>query len=341
MTTFRALRLPAGLAAACLLIATAAAPDLSASERAKSRGEGERPSRGTAVRTAQPSGGGTRTAVPRSAESRPGAVRSAPEGRQSASGRTTYGYGGRGFYAPRYWWYDPYWSWSIRWGWWGGWWGWPYDLWWYPGVYGPAPSVYRYAEPASPDQPARVETAIQPRRATVRVNGEEVGEARDFSGTWDALFLTPGDQTLEFTAPGYKILRIALRVEPGAGYRLEYRLERGDGIDPRSVEAAPKPAVPAQIPRERAREEPPPAVPPSEGLRRGFLRFDVLPADAAVYLDGEYLARADELVRLRGALPVAEGEHLVEIVRPGYKSYAETVTVRAGEPLRVVVSLER
>ena len=76
-------------------------------------------------------------------------------------------------------------------------------------------------------------------------------------------------------------------------------------------------------------------------LKRGLLRLEVHPADAAVYLDGEFLARADELNRLHGAIPVAQGVHAVEVVRPGYVGQTVNVEVGGDEPAKFRVELDR
>ncbi len=65
------------------------------------------------------------------------------------------------------------------------------------------------------------------------------------------------------------------------------------------------------------------------------------PPDAAVYLDGEFLARASELSRLHGSLPVARGPHTIEVVRPGFESRAVDVDVEGEMPVRVEIDLQR
>ena len=52
------------------------------------------------------------------------------------------------------------------------------------------------------------------------------------------------------------------------------------------------------------------------------------------------LARGDELARLHGSLPVARGEHILEVLRPGYQPKTVTVLVEGDEPTRVRVDLE-
>jgi hypothetical protein len=268
---------------------------------------------------------------------RPGGSGGAP--RQRAAGRATYGHGGHypghhgghhgyyGYYGYRY--YPYYYGWAAwPWGWYG---GWPYYAGW---------PYYVYRDGSAPANSGVIETDVRPRKAEVRVDGQFVGQARDFNGRWDYLWLEPGEHVLEFSKEGYMTLRRVLDVRAGMQVRVRERLAKGEGTDPRSSE---RPAPTAEV--EPGSSTPAPASPDlraaSGTLRRGLLRLDVEPSDAAVYLDGEFLARAGELRRLHGALPVADGVHTVEVVRPGYDSRSVEVEVKADEPARVEIVLVR
>jgi hypothetical protein len=62
----------------------------------------------------------------------------------------------------------------------------------------------------------------------------------------------------------------------------------------------------------------------------------VQPADAEVLIDGErWEAPAGERVLVQ----LSEGEHRVEVRKPGYRSYTSTVRVRSGETVPLNVSL--
>jgi hypothetical protein len=183
-----------------------------------------------------------------------------------------------------------------------------------------------------------VETDVTPKKAEVRVDGALLGQARDYNGHFDYLWLEPGEHVLEFSKDGYMTLRRHLNVRRGMHVRIVEQLTKGEGIDPRSSQSH---APPPRTETRAASSLPPPSERPAQSgtLRRGLLRLDVEPLDAAVYLDGEFLARASELRRLHGALPVADGVHVVEVVRPGYDSRTIEVEVVAGEPLRLEIVL--
>ncbi len=243
---------------------------------------------------------------------------------QQASGRATYGYRGhrhghhRGHGGYHFGYYAHY-----------GWHAWPWS-WWYP-----TRPIYLFPERIDPQAAAAVETDVKPKRAEVYVDGQFLGQARDYNGSWDLLWLQPGRHLFEFRRDGYRTLERELELRPGFHVRIEERLEKGEGIDPRSTRLPARPAA-------RAAEEPARVEGPQGGtLAHGLLRMTIEPADAAVYLDNEFLARGSELKRLHGALPVARGRHLIEVVRPGYETQRVEVDVEGEEPLKVEIRLDR
>ena len=77
-----------------------------------------------------------------------------------------------------------------------------------------------------------------------------------------------------------------------------------------------------------------------ESEEPGWVRFQVLPPDAAVYLDGRFLGNGHELARLHDDLVVAPGRHALEVVRPGYEAERREFTLEPGEVRVVDVKLQ-
>lgn len=302
-------------------------------------------------------------------------------GQSVAAGTARYGYRGSAWYGyPHYYYRYPYYygypysgfgaySWYPYWGvgWYGGFpssdhlfvsLGW-YDAW--PYYYGSIyydrwsrDQGYRETGVAGDDDydVASIEIDIQPRKARLVLNGEEIGKARDYDGRWDVLRLKSGVHQLEFRADGYRTLRIYLDARSGRQYRVDERLQRGDGLDPRSDEP-PAPELEAR------RDEPIAPAPAAEievdpaigerldldlragSLTTGFLRLTIAPDDAAVYLDGEFLARAGELARLHGAISVAGGSHTVEVVHPRLGTKRVEVEIEGDATEDVEIDLRR
>jgi len=206
----------------------------------------------------------------------------------------------------------------------------PYPLWY------PRPTVRYvrvYGEESHVAPSGMVETDIRPRSAQVLVGDTAVGFVREFDGPAGLLFLAPGIHSLGFAAPGYMTLRRTVRVEAGGSYRIQDRLQEGSGLDPRSD-------PPIDSPYEIERDPGPSRDGPEEPAAPGRLAIRASPQDAAVYLDGGFLGRADELSRLHGDLAIGLGEHLLEIVRPGFLPETRRFTLENEEPLTIALDLQ-
>jgi hypothetical protein len=129
--------------------------------------------------------------------------------------------------------------WSVGFGW-----GWPYPAW---GWYGPPPYPYGYARPI-PRDASFVEFHIHPWKAEIRVDGHDVGRAKDYNSDYAPLVIRAGRHVLELSYPDFMTYRTRIKTEAGGYYVLRYRLDEGRGLDPRSrgiPEAEPQ-APPAQ-----------------------------------------------------------------------------------------------
>jgi PEGA domain len=70
-----------------------------------------------------------------------------------------------------------------------------------------------------------------------------------------------------------------------------------------------------------------------------LLVVDAFPPDAHVYLDGRPLGVAGELIAR--ALPVAFGPHVVHVVAPGFRPWAERFVADGSFPTRIRATLTR
>jgi len=271
------------------------------------------------------------------------ATRSGVPPHGQANGTAHYGYGGvhvHGGYWGGYWGY-PYWGWGWGWGW-----GWPYygyygyPYYGYP-YYGGYP-YYSYGPPPQPSGPAVIETDVAPKNAQVILDGEAIGNAKDWNGTWDELHIDPGHHTLEFRHAGYRSLVVDLNASPGGFYSFRDTLVAGSGEDRRTV--GPPPSSEHGSYGSASGNHPQDATPAHEGatpgIARGLLRVQAAPEDASVYLDGQFLGVGRELAALHGAIPVATGEHRLEVVRPGFAAVTKTVSVGLEGTTDISVSLE-
>lgn len=70
-----------------------------------------------------------------------------------------------------------------------------------------------------------------------------------------------------------------------------------------------------------------------------LLIVEATPATAWVYLDGQPIGAAGELIAR--ALPVTYGPHVVQIVAPGYQQWAERFVADGSFPTRIRATLAR
>ena len=177
------------------------------------------------------------------APSRPSTVRMAPSSRPAQArpshgsprgggrhggGWHNGGHGGRGHRG--YYGYNRWrWGWGLGWGWgWGGYWG--YGPGFYGGYYG---MPYGYAPYGyvtyAPGQWAVVDTDVSPDEAQVFLDGRLIGNADDFDGFPDYLYLKPGKYTLEFRLEGFEPGSVDVDARPGVKIAVGNKLKKIPG----------------------------------------------------------------------------------------------------------------
>jgi len=220
----------------------------------------------------------------------------------------------------------------------------PYN---YPYAYGG--TVTHRVEHVQFEPTGAIRLQVGPNKALVYVDGDYVGIVDDFDGMFQKLVLPTGRHEISIEIDGYRTHQIAVYI--GEGQTLKYRadLERGEGPptydDLTGGEAY---AGPVQTSQQRAE------APPRQGFEypraesdateaarvpadAGRMRIDVRPEDATVYVDGHFVGTS-QILR-REPLPVPPGPHLIEVVRPGYKTYQATVEIKSGETSEIAIDL--
>jgi hypothetical protein len=249
----------------------------------------------------------------------------------SSSGRHSYGYPyypyghSRHHYSPFYFSYYYY----------------PYH---YYGPYGyfyyPYPSVYiGWGDRRYRGDLGGLDLDVRPEDAQVFIDGNPVGIADQYDGFPSYLWLEPGTYHLTFYMEGRRTISREYTIYPGVVIDVKDRMQPGEAV---------KPNPPSEPPRRseatvRSDRTAPPAT-PDTGARSdskvGRIQLSVLPGDTAVYLDGHFLGTGAELSQLSAGLIVEPGDHVVELVRPGYVTEEMPISVSPGEKLDVDVELK-
>jgi hypothetical protein len=259
-----------------------------------------------------------------------------------------YGYGYRyGYPYGRYSWYgDPYW------GYWGPYYWGPYYS---PGYYGYGYGYgyghgygYRYRD--SYRDYGSIRLQVEPNKATVYVDGYYAGVVDDFDGIFQRLHVSPGRHEITLKHPGYRTHRMRVYVGVDRTLKIHYHMERGEGETAEDLTGGAPDDRDRYASERRSREdrdeseERESAANDSdredrddEGEGLVVVRLDVRPDDASVYVDGEFRGTARQLRRLE--LPA--GRHLVEVVRPGFRTFEREIDAGPGRTEEVVVELAR
>jgi len=198
---------------------------------------------------------------------------------------------------------------------------------------------------------AMVDCDIDPEEALVILDGEPLGEADDFDGFPSYLFIRPGRHQLEFRSPGCQPLTISGLFRSGAFIRVDRELEEGTEPqlvqleEPEDVSGSGEPAyAPPTLPPDdgpAGPPDPPSPAGPAVSDEAGFLRLQVSPADAAVYIDDRFFGSGDEISRLHGYIRLAPGPHTIQVTRPGYQARTLPVEISVDEKQHLDVWLER
>jgi hypothetical protein len=297
------------------------------------------------------SGGGSSPSASQGRPSPGSGDRTIAERRHPRAGTGTGSFPGYGYhpgYYPGYYpgWYYPYWP-SYYYGlYYGSGWG-PYGYY-GGGYYGGGPAYYSYR---TEGDSAAVRVLVDPEKAKVYVDGYYAGVADDFDGMFQRLHLGPGRHELMFKLDGYRTHKMLVYVSPGQTLKIEHDLEKGTGPETfedltggrgAREEGNERPAYRDDDDNKVNDEFDHPAPAPRGGEQpyrpdASRLRLDVRPADASVYLDGQFQGSAGEL----GELMLPPGSHRVEVVRPGFRTEERDIQLNPGSSRTVTIELAR
>ncbi len=196
---------------------------------------------------------------------------------------------------------------------------------------------------------------VRPKKTEVWVDGQYIGTAGKFDGFPGHLWLEKGRHELIFLRQGFETVRREINVLAGLVIDVELDLVPGETVPAeeltvfdqeelvarsRSRERDERDERDQEDIRVRERGDPDDREPLAERLVPARVELRVEPLDASVYLDGRFLGTGRELSRLRSPLSISPGEHVLEVVRPGFDSVERTIWLEAGEEASVEVALE-
>lgn len=281
---------------------------------------------------------GGHSAVPRSDAERRHPRPGTGTGDRYNGGSGYYGgsryYGAPNYYGRQYYYdgYDPFYY---------GYYG--YSPFYYSGAYGYAPSYYsgRYRDSGS------VRVIAEPEQTRVYVDGYYAGISDDFDGIFQRLSIPPGRHEIQLKLDGYRTHKFRVYVPVDQTIKIHHVMERGTGEATdevvgeeeyrrdderdRYAREAREEERSGRDDRDLDRED------DRDGAEAATVRLDLKPADASVYVDGEFRGSGRRVETLR----LAPGRHRIEVVRPGYRTVEREIDVRPGDNTRVEIELSR
>ena len=183
---------------------------------------------------------------------------------------------------------------------------------------------------------------IRPDKAEVWIDGSYVGVADQYDGFPTYLWLEEGTYEITFYLEGYETIFRQYAIYPGVVIDIDDRMRKGHSIRPEAPELEPLPEPSSEPGLLDAPDSSGglPAGPPEE-WSVGRIVISASPPDAAIYLDGHFVGTAEEVSTLTSGLLVEPGDHVVEIVRPGFDTQSTPVSIEAGGRVELQLGLEK
>ena len=209
------------------------------------------------------------------------------------------------------------------------------------------PGPYPYG-PYYGDISASFRLQVTPRNAEVFVDGHSAGVVDKFDGTFQRLYLAPGSHEIALFLEGYRTVSRTVYANPGSGDSFKFALEPLPAGE-KSAPPPPPPPPPVAGEQQQQQLQPPqgarppaqrdPVPSPQAQVRFGSLSIAVQPSDAEIFIDGERWTTSAEQPRL--LVRLAEGQHVVEVKKPGFQTYSELIGISRDRTLTLNVSLSR
>lgn len=245
-----------------------------------------------------------------------------------------------------------------------------YPRYWYCGGW-PVPYYWGYLYPYTihwnyyERDDGALDLNIKPKSTNVYLDGQLVGRVGKYDGFPRYLRLQPGLYDLVFQNDGYRTVHRRVEVQQSLVIDMRFEMMPGEtiSVDEMMAMLPPKPSFePDEGPRfERMAETDVDAdadVPPrryrqasaqanDSGSDAGIdmraepatLLIRIEPEDASVYLDGLFVGVASEIQANPKGIVVNPGEHILEVVRPGYEKGVQDIVIEAGQTLDVDLRL--
>lgn len=191
---------------------------------------------------------------------------------------------------------------------------------------------------------SRIIFRVEPDNSKILLDGRFIGEAYEFSTPETALRLRSRDHEIIIKNKGYEEESIDLKKFMTRNITIEVHMKedkRLSGIRPEEETKAEE-KKPEYIAKTAPVKEPEAVTEPEKPIvaRMIEINFEILPAEAAIYLNGKFWGISPEDGKIQNQYLKA-GTHTIEVVKPGYKSIRKVVELKGQKQLTVTITLEK
>jgi hypothetical protein len=205
-------------------------------------------------------------------------------------------------------------------------------------------AFYWDSEFGAPPYSARIIFRVDPMDARILLDGRFIGEAVEFSTPETALRLRSRNHEIIIKKKGYVEEAIDLRKFSTRDIDIELTMKE----EKRLSAASQKPEVPAEGKKPEYIAKTAPVIEPEVEsgpekpivARMVKINFEILPAEAAIYVNGKFWGIAPEGGKIQNQFLKA-GTTTIEVVKPGFKSVKKVIELKDQKQLTVTITLEK
>lgn len=184
----------------------------------------------------------------------------------------------------------------------------------------PPPAVIIRPVPKPVGPAGYLELNVAPRDSDVYVDGKFMGKSSRFAGSAEYISVTHGKHSVSLRREGFITQNFVIDVKAGKIVELDVTLKLLNKV---------------------TEKEPPAPTYEVNTSGTGTLSFNVEPADATLYINGNFQGAVSEFSSTGAPLILRAGKHTLDIVKPGYESYSLTTEVGKDKEKEIVIKLKK
>lgn len=195
-----------------------------------------------------------------------------------------------------------------------------------------------------PPYSTRIVFRIEPVDAQILLDGRFIGEAFEFSTPQTALRLRSRNHEIIIKKKGFIEEVVDLQKFMDRDITIEIKMKEDkqlSGISKKEeIQAEEK--KPEYIAKTAPIKEPDASPEPEQPIPAKMIEvnFEILPAEAAIYLNGKFWGIAPEGGKIQNQY-LKVGTYTIEVVKPEYKSVKKVIELKDQQQLTVTITLEK